>query len=571
MQTKVKTVTGAKSGEYSRFLSFHGRNPDVLNSIANLSNDEVFTPPEFANKMLDTLEKAWGESNNGESIWSNPDLKFLDPFTKSGVFLREIASRLITGLESEIPDLQDRVDHILTKQVFGIATTHLTSLMARRSLYCSKKANGKHSVTKKFKDESGNIWFEPLPHKWGKGTVRELTMDESGNEVERFVDGKCKYCGASKRDFDREDGLELHAYGLIHNDDPQKWIGEIFGSEMQFDVIIGNPPYQLSTGGTGGAGVQASPIYNHFVQQAKALQPRFLSMVTPSRWFSGGMGLDAFRKEMLSDSRLRVICDYPDSNQIFRGTQIKGGVSYFLWDRDNPGKVLVTNNSSEGRVSTLERDLLEPGSDVFIRYNEAISILRKVLQSEVKSGAQTHGLPDERKFMNLVSSIGAFGLDTTFKGESAKRQGDLKVYRNGGVGYIPRSEIQKSLDVIDKWKVFIPRAGSGSDSFPHSILGKPFVGKPGEISSWTYMHIGPFDSEIETRNAISYICTRFFRFLVLQHKSTQDATRAVYSFVPMQNFSEAWTDEKLFSQYGITDDEAAFINSLIRPMELEVD
>ena len=562
-------MTGAKSGEYSRFLNFRGRNPDVLNSIANLSNDEVFTPPEFANRMLDTLEKAWAESNKGENIWSNPELKFLDPFTKSGVFLREIATRLIKGLESNIPDLQSRVDHILTKQVFGIATTQLTSLMARRSLYCSKKANGKHSITKKFKDEAGNIWFQPMAHTWKKGTIRELTMDESGNEVERFVDGKCKYCGASKRDFEREEGLELHAYGLIHSDDPKKWVGEIFGSDMQFDVIIGNPPYQLSTGGTGGAGVQASPIYNDFVVQAKALEPRLLCMVTPSRWFAGGMGLEAFRKEMLSDNRLRVICDYPDSNQIFKGTQIKGGVSYFLWDRDTPGKVSVTSNSVEGRVSVLERDLLEPGSDIFIRYNEAVSILRKVFASEGTSEPNNSGLSDDRKFMNLVSSIGAFGLDTTFKGENSKKEGYLRVYRNGGVGYIPRSQISRSLEVIDEWKIFIPPAGSGSDSFPHSILGKPFVGKPGEISSWTYMHIGPFASELETRNAISYISTRLFRFLVLLHKPTQHATRAVSSFVPIQDFSEVWTDEKLFAKYGITEEEASFINSLVRPMELD--
>lgn len=329
-------MTGAKSGEYSRFLSFHGRNPDVLNSIANLSNDEVFTPPEFANKMLDTLEKAWAESNNGENIWSNPDLKFLDPFTKSGVFLREIASRLIKGLESEIPDLQDRVDHILTKQVFGIATTHLTSLMARRSLYCSKKANGKHSVTKKFKDESGNIWYKPLPHTWGKGTVRELTMDESGNEVERFVDGKCKYCGASKRDFDREEGLELHAYGLIHTDDPKKWIGEIFGADMQFDVIIGNPPYQLDDGGYGSS---AAPIYQHFVEQALQLKPRYLSMVIPSRWFAGGKGLSSFRKKMLSDKRISNLVDFLDSSEVFPGVTVRGAYAISFGTHPTPDYV----------------------------------------------------------------------------------------------------------------------------------------------------------------------------------------------------------------------------------------
>jgi site-specific DNA-methyltransferase (adenine-specific) len=567
-QTKVKTMTGANSGGYSRFLSFHGRNPDVLNSIANLSNDEVFTPPEFANRMLDTLEKAWAESNAGENIWSNSNLKFLDPFTKSGVFLREIATRLIKGLESEIPDLQDRVDHILTKQVYGIATTRLTSLIARRSLYCSKKANGKHSVTKKFKNENGNIWFEPLTHTWNKGTVVELTMDESGKEVERYVDGKCKYCGASKRDFEREEGLELHAYGLIHTDDPDQWVREKFGVDMQFDVIIGNPPYQLSTGGTGGAGVQAAPIYNHFVTQAKALDPRYLVMVTPSRWFSGGMGLDGFRQEMLSDNRLRVICDYPDSNQIFKGTQIKGGVSYFLWDRDNPGKVSVSTAGVGGNISTMERELLEPGSDVFIRYNEGVSILNKVFLAESMDNQNQPGIPEKNKFMSLVSSIGAFGLDTTFKGKDSANQGDLRVFRNGGIGFVERVKITKSIEAIDQFKVFIPPAGSGSDTFPHAILGKPFAGLPGDISSWTYMHIGPFQNEKEVTNVISYIQTKFFRFLVLLHKPTQHATKSVYSFVPNQDFTKPWNDEQLYKKYGITTEEIAFIDELIRPMEL---
>src|SRR5690348_7895917 len=164
-------------------FSLRGRNPDVLTCIANLSNDEVFTPPEFANRMLDTLAEAWAADNNGADIWADSSVRFLDLCTKSGVFLREIAKRVIKGLEAEIPELQERVDHVLTKQLFGIGTTQLTSLLARRSLYCSKHATGEHSVAKTFEGDDGNIWFERIEHSW--------------------VDGKCRYCGANQRDYDR--------------------------------------------------------------------------------------------------------------------------------------------------------------------------------------------------------------------------------------------------------------------------------------------------------------------------------------------------------------------------------
>jgi hypothetical protein len=523
-------------------VGLRSRNPDVLTCIANLSNDEVFTPPDFANEMLDRLEAAWAADNNGAVIWENPNLRFLDPFTKSGVFLREITTRLVEGLTAAIPDHEKRVEHILTRQVFGIAITHLTALLARRSLYCSKSANGPHSIVGSFESTHGNVWFEPLTHTW--------------------VSGRCTYCGASRASLDRSEDLESHAYAFIHADNINARISELFGENMHFDVIIGNPPYQLNTDGHGH---QARPIYQKFVEQSLKLRPRYLSMVIPARWFSGGMGLDEFRATMLRDDRIRELHDFPDSNDVFPGTQIKGGVCYFLWNADNPGPVLVTTHDKGEVVSTAVRPLLEPGADVFIRFNEAIPILRKIFKVE-NSGPDSFAIPPGRQFSSLVSSIGAFGLDTTFKGKDSRGKTDLKVYRNGGVGFIERDEIAKELHVIDKWKVFIPRAGSGSDSFPHPILGRPFIGEPGSISSWTYMHIGPFASEEESKNVVSYIQTRLFRFLVLLHKPTQDATKAVYTFVPTQDWSRGWTDLDLYKKYDITDEEIAYIESLIRPM-----
>lgn len=529
-------------------FTLRGRNPDVLTCIANLSNDEVFTPPEFANRMLDTLAEAWTADNNGANLWADSSVRFLDPFTKSGVFLREITSRLTKGLEKEIPDLQERVDHILTKQVFGIGITNLTSLLARRSLYCSKHANGSHSIAKGFNSDDGNIWFKRTEHTW---------------------DGdSCKFCGAARSIFERGEGLETHAYALIHTDNIKTRLAEIFGENMQFDVIIGNPPYQLNTDGFG---VQARPIYQQFVEQAKALDPRFLSMVIPARWFAGGMGLDEFREAMLNDNRLRSINDYLTASEVFPGVGLKGGVCYFLWDRDNPGLCRVTTSYKDEPPSTSTRLLLEAGADVFIRFNEGLSILKKVAAVETGS-TKSLALPEAKKFMRLVSSIGAFGLESTFRGkEQKKSKSDLKVYRNGGVGYVARSEITKEQAVFDKWKVFIGRAAPGTgnkDTYPHKIISTPFIGEPGSISSWTYMYIGPFDSKTVAESVLSYLSCRLTRLLILLHKPSQDTTRKVYTFVPMQKWNRKWMDEDLYAKYGISKNEIAFIEKVVRPMDL---
>jgi Eco57I restriction-modification methylase len=255
-------------------FAMRGRNPDVLTCIANLSNDEVFTPPDFANRMLDSLAQAWAADNGGANIWADKTLRFLDPFTKSGVFLREITSRLTKGLSDEIPDLQERVDHVLTKQVFGIGITQVTTLLARRSLYCSKHAKGNHSIAKSFASDDGNIWFDRVEHSW--------------------VGEKCRYCGASKSTLDRGEGLETHAYAFIHAEDIKTRISELFGGSMQFDVIIGNPPYQLNDDGFG---TSAAPIYNKFVEQAKKLDPRLLTIVDPGIWTTRQVILDEVQIE----------------------------------------------------------------------------------------------------------------------------------------------------------------------------------------------------------------------------------------------------------------------------------
>ena len=528
-------------------FAMRGRNPDVLTCIANLSNDEVFTPPEFANKMLETLAEAWAANNDGANIWANKKLKFLDPCTKSGVFLREITSRLNKGLEQEIPNLQKRVNHILTKQVFGIGITQLTSLLARRSVYCSKHANGKHSIAKGFSNDAGNIWFERTEHSWDND--------------------KCKYCGASKAALDRGEDLETHAYAFIHTNNIKTRLAEIFGDNMQFDVIIGNPPYQLSDDGFG---TSAAPIYQHFVEQAKALEPRYLSMVIPARWFAGGKGLDQFRESMLADNRVRSIDDYLSASDVFPGVGLKGGVCYFLWNRENPGKCDVATHFKDWPVSKASRNLVEKGVDVFIRFNEGLSILKKVVAVESeKTNSLT--LPESKRFDQLVSSRKPFGLETTFKGKVAKIDGDVLVYQNGGEGYVSRGSISNGVNLIDKWKIFMGYAAPGTgnkDTYPHRIISTPFVGGPGAISSETYLCIGPLASKDQALSVLSYLSCRLTRLLILLHKPSQHVTRKVYSFVPTQKWTRRWTDKDLYAKYGISAREIEFIEKVVRPMDL---
>jgi len=516
-------------------FALRGRNPDVLTCIANLSNDEVFTPPEFANRMLNALADAWSARNGGANIWADRSVRFLDPFTKSGVFLREIAVRLIEGLKTEIPDLQERVDHVLTRQLFGIGITQLTSLLARRSLYCSKHATGEHSVATTFASDDGNIWFERTEHSW--------------------ENGKCVFCGAPRALFDREPGLENHAYAFIHTHDIKTRIGELFGADMQFDVIIGNPPYQM-TGGAGGT--SDSSIYHLFAQQAFKLEPRFVSMVVPSRWMAGGRGLDDFRAEMLNSGHIRSLTDFPDSGAAFPGVQIKGGICFFLWDRDNTGTCDVTRISDGIEHLQKNRELGE--FDVFIRDERGLEILRKVIAK------------GEPSVLPLLSGDTPFGIATNFD-DWREQQGEAEIplhLINRGrrsIGFMKRSLIQKNASALDVWKVLVPKAYGAGETFPHQILGKEIVAQPPSACTQTYLVVSPFQSEEAARSFASYYRTRLFRFLVSLRKITQDALRSTYSWVPQQTWDRIWTDEILYEKYGISEDEIAYINSMIRPME----
>lgn len=521
-------------------FSLRGRNPDVLSCIANLSNDEVFTPPEFANRMLDTLAQAWATDHEGANLWADSSVRFLDPCTKSGVFLREIASRLTKGLEDEIPNLTDRVDHILSKQVFGIGITYLTSLLARRSVYCTKHANGKHSIAKSFTDDVGNILFKRIEHQW--------------------VDSKCTYCGANQRDYDRGEGLETHAYIFIHTNDIKARMNELFGGGMQFDVIIGNPPYQLGQSGGDAVGGFAMPIYQKFVQAAKSLDPHYVVMVTPSRWFAGGRGLDEYRSEMLADKRMRALVDFPDATDAFPGTQIKGGVSYFLWDSAWSDVCEVTTIEHGKPTSTPMKRYLG-AYDIIVRRNEAVPILEKVLKQNAREKLGS--------LAEKVSPIQPFSIRTNYRGaETSKHmKNPVRLIENGGESFIERSDVPRNDAWIDEWKVLLGRAYGAGESFPHQIFNYPIIAEPGTACTETYLVISRFKSKAEAVRFAGYLRTRFVRFLVSLRKNTQDIYSERFKFVPDLPMDCGWTDEMLYKKYGITKAEISFIDSMIRSMD----
>ena len=491
-------------------------NPDVLTCLANLSNDEVFTPPHLANEILDTLPT---------ELWSDKNATFLDPVCKSGVFLREIAKRLIAGLEDEFPDKQERINHIFQNQLYGVAITELTALLSRRSVYCSKRANSRYSVCEAFGAEQGNILFDRIEHTW--------------------KNGKCIYCGASEEVYDRDQALETHAYQFIHTDEPQ----ELFA--MKFDVIVGNPPYQLSDGGFGRS---AGPIYNLFVQQAKKLNPRYITMIIPSRWFAGGKGLSSFREEMLNDDRMSRIVDFPDATEVFPGVDIAGGVCYFLWDREHAGPCEVTN-IHQGQKFTSQRPLNEFQS--FIRHGSAVQIVKKVLKRK------------EPSLSLKVSSAKPFGLRTYVRPTS---KGDLILRYNKGEGPYERKNVTVGSEMIDDWKVITSKVSYDHAGQPDKLgMRRVFsivdILPPGTICTETYLVVGTSKNKQRADNLANYLKTRFVRFLVAQLSFSQDIFKDKFLFVPTLDMSRSWTDEDLYKHYKFSFQEISFIESMIRPME----
>lgn len=515
--------------------------PDVLSCLSNLSNDEVFTPPDVVNQMLDLLP---------QELFTDPNTTFLDPACKTGVFLREIAKRLLVGLEDKIPDLQERIDHIFHKQLYGIAITELTSLLSRRSLYCSKYPNGPYSITE-FDNPEGNIRFRKIEHVWGR-----ITYDKDGNPQ-----AKCKYCGASMEKWNREDTLETYAYELIHTDNPERLFN------MKFDVIISNPPYQMNDGG--GTDDSAKPLYHLFIESAKKLNPRYISMIVPSRWMKGGKGLDKFRETMMRDTSISKIVDFEKAEDCFSGVHIDGGVCYFLWDSLYNGDCYFKHICADGSENISMRKLQTDLTNTIIRDSRQISIIEKVVN---KQGNMFDSIVSSRKPYGIATDL----FNTPEKYPQSKLsftadKGKLKIYgvkgKKGGAkrlfGYVDPSFVTQNKDEIGKYKILFSYAYTTTASIPP----EPIIAKPNEVSTETFLRIGPFNTESEVRNCLSYIKTKFFRALLLFNRSQKNASSKTFCLIPIQDFSKPWTDEELYAKYNLSQEEINFIETMIKPME----
>ncbi len=509
----------------SNGLFDHVYNPDVLSCLANLSNDEVFTPPEVVNRMLDMLP---------QELFCNPDIKFLDPACKTGVFLREIAKRLIKGLEDRIPDLQERIDHILHHQLYGIAVTELTSLLSRRGLYCSKYPQSEFSVSR-FETNEGNIrYIKNIRHTW--------------------KDGRCVFCGASQKtelgDADRGEILEAYAYEFIHKKD-------VFN--MKFDVIIGNPPYQLKVNETG-KGLGAIPIYHKFVEQAQKLNPRYISMIIPARWFAGGVGLDEFRNNMLSNKHIKRIVDYIDSKDCFPGVDVNGGICYFLMDSQYEGDCEYTNISN-GEESTAMRKLDE--YSIFIRRNEAVSIIKKTQSLQEPTLDSEGGCSPQTPYGFLSTYVGKPNRESEY---------DCELLSSKGWTFVNPNEVTKSRETVCLYKPMISKlscehAGNPDKNGMYRVLSRMELLKPNQICSQSYLTVCMQKTEEEAKNVYDYLRTKFVRFLILQTLVGMNLSIGNFRFVPWQDFTKSWTDEELYAKYNLSEEEIRFIESVIKPME----
>jgi site-specific DNA-methyltransferase (adenine-specific) len=523
------------AAQRSLTTKFVGEPPDILDCIAALSNDEIPTPPWLANQMLDLLPT---------EVWEDATLRWLDPFTKSGVFLREVARRLLwgvaegdarrkvptPGLTVRMPDEDTRREHVFRQMLYGIPITELCGELSRRSLYYTPDASSEWSVV-------------PLEH--AEGNIRSLPGQHT------FVrTGGCRICGAP-RELDGRENRENYAYSFIHDVPmPEEY-------PVKFDVIVGNPPYQLGSTGGNAKGSFAMPVYQKFVERAIALDPRFVLMITPSRWFAGGRNLDQFRSRMLSNRQLRYLVDYPNTQECFPEADISGGVSYFLWDQGYDGPCRISSIQN-GELLDQPADRLLDEHDTLVRYNTGVDIVRKVWSD-----------PDHvARVSETVSPIQPFSLRTNFRGEDSPdgKTHPVAVWGSKGYSYIEYQDVPRNLAWVGKWKVLLGRAYGDRGPFPYKVTSAPTVLPPGTACTETYLVIDMFDDEDEARRFAAYLTTRFVRFLISLRKYTQDIYNERFAFVPALPMDRTWNDEDLYARYRLSDDEIAFIESQIKEM-----
>lgn len=537
-------------------------NFDILETITNVGNDEVFTPRKTADMMLDTLP---------EEVWHNPNYKWLNPATKNGIFEREIAIRLDKGLEDIIPDKEKRRKHILQDMIFSLGQTKFTSNVARRTVYYCSQANRKCDGIKApdghyvngyaigngtwFSDEEGNIKTPNTNHYYVDNLGRKMPDNCVGNDRKKY---KCIYCGITgDSKYNDKNQREKYAYEFIHitNIREKFYFQERFfkgDKNMKFDIIIGNPPYQLDDGGNGSS---AKPIYNLFVEQSIAINPKYICMIIPSRWFAGGKGLDNFRAKMLNEKHFSKIVDFPNPKDCFPNNNISGGVMYFLWDSSYNGLCEFTNVIGKKKDISM-RKLNE--YDIFIRYNTALPIIEKVLGYKLTPLSQ------------IVSSRKPFGLDSFERGHIKENEGDFVLLSSKGKSYIEPSKIKTGENYINKYKVAIGKALSGhigetDENGQVKVLAQVTLLKPNEVCSESYLVVGEFNTLNEAQNLYDYLHTKFSRFLLLQALTSMNITKDRFCFVPTVDFKTNWDDKKLFNYFNLSGNEIELIDSMIKP------
>lgn len=562
---KYKTAVEAASDYIENF--------DILETITNVGNDEVFTPRKTCEMILDSLP---------EEVWHNPNYKWLNPATKNGVFEREIALRLDLGLKEIIPNTEERRKHILQNMIYAIGLTRFTANVARRTVYYCSQANRKCDGLKAkdghyvngyaigngtwFNDEEGNIKTPNTNHTFVNDKGKPMPEFCSGDARKKYSCSFCKIRGDSL--YNDPNQRETYAYEFIHIDTDkllEHLQDRFFGGNrnMKFDIIIGNPPYQLNDGGGAGSS-SGTPIYDKFVEQAISLNPKYISMIIPSRWMIGGKGLKDFRTAMISDTHISNLHDFLEAKQCFTSQAIEGGVCYFLWQRDYDGKCKIVSHSEKSSVESY-RYLSENNDDIdiFIRDEVALDIYYQVSKKQYDS------------FETLVSVRNYFRL-----GKCAGLTSDSLTSNYKVLGYFDRVRSYKYLKngvqvplndaVAKKWKLFVSKAdgaaGQIGNPIPARIMGKAEIGEPNTVCSETYLVVGPFNDKKETLNVQKYMKTKFFRFMVGIRK-TKNIPRETYKFVPIVDFNEEWTDEKLYNYFNLSDEQINYIEKMIEEMK----
>jgi len=537
---------------------------DILALFEVLSSHEVFTPPRIAREMLNLLP---------HELWRNPSLRILDPCTKSGVFLREAFFKLFEGLSEagrhsapdgtvyDLNDKRQRVNHILKNMIFGIATSEITGYFARRTLYGVMDANTDKQieVLNVFdKSENFRAWSDDEK-------IAFLTR----NRFNEYYDHRL-FCTSEYKGFEAEGNIfypvaevtqrvvengtfeiEDMYFPFVEASTKHPKILEMRDGQMKFDVIIGNPPYQLSDGGHSRS---ATPIYQKFVEQAIEMKPGHVVMITPSRWFAGGRGLQAYRARMLEDRQVRTIVDFANTTDAFPGVDIAGGVSYFHWQRGTKGPCRIVNVSGTDR---LEATRALSDNPILVRDNRSVSIIDKVKQASNHPRLNTRVRPSK-----------PFGLRTNY--EPKKSGVPCWFIQKVGRKFAKISDVKDTNQILDRWKLLLPAAPiAGQTDFSKAVRfymsSNIRIAAPGEACTESWIVAGDFDTEREVESFKSYIFTRTARFLLLQAVVSQHVTRDNFIFVPdLIEYDRTFTDDYLLKLWGLSQSDWEHICSRIQ-------